>query len=208
MRLPVNKHEEQLKEYKDLFPEWVFYSTDRFAPGESFEAEDPEILPPLEEEEVCPVSESLTDLIAYIRSFDFTKRSIRKVIHHCTATPQTTKPGSITRYWRENLGWKNPGYHILIGPEGTYTLLQPFELPANGVRFENSDSIHISYIGGVDKGNKPVDNRTPFQRTAMDIISKELQKRVPDINFFGHKDFSNKACPSYNIRREHPGLFL
>ena len=90
-------------------------------------------------------------------------RQINHIVLHCTATAQNTKVDSILNYWKNIKGWKNPGYHYLIEADGKTHKIQPIELPSNGVRGYNRDSIHISYIGGIDEDLKPLDNRTPKQ---------------------------------------------
>ena len=90
-------------------------------------------------------------------------RKINYLVLHCTATPQNTTVESIQRYWREDLKWKNPGYHWIIKADGHAVNLLPIEEVSNGVAGHNSDSIHISYIGGIDSKGKAVDNRTAAQ---------------------------------------------
>ncbi|MCH5690064.1 N-acetylmuramoyl-L-alanine amidase [Niabella sp. W65] len=91
-------------------------------------------------------------------------RQIKYIVIHCTATPQTTTVKSIQNYWRNNLGWKMPGYHYIVNPNGTVISLLPIDQVSNGVAGYNSNSIHISYIGGVGAGGVPVDNRTDWQK--------------------------------------------
>jgi len=98
--------------------------------------------------------------------------------------------------------WKSPGYHYLIEKNGTIHNLQPIELPSNGVAGYNQNSIHISYIGGVDKNGKAIDNRTIFQKEAQLTLIKELKIKFPDAEILGHRDFPNvkKECPSFDAR--------
>ncbi len=100
-----------------------------------------------------------------------THRKISWIVLHCTATSQTTKVASIVKFWKEVNGWAAPGYHFIIKPDGTYENLQPIEKPSNGVAGHNANSIHISYIGGIDKNRRPVDNRTGAQKqTQIELI--------------------------------------
>jgi N-acetylmuramoyl-L-alanine amidase len=136
-------------------------------------------------------------------------RTINYIVIHCTATPRSAKVDAIKNYWRNQLGWRNPGYHILIEEDGTRHYLQPFDQPANGVRGVNSNSIHISYIGGVDATGKAIDNRTEAQKASILIAIKEAMEYAvkggtkPIIQ--GHRDFPNvaKDCPSYNAKKEY-----
>ncbi len=46
-------------------------------------------------------------------------RNIKYIVIHCTATDPQTKVEAIQNYWRNNLGWKSPGYHYIIQADGT-----------------------------------------------------------------------------------------
>jgi N-acetylmuramoyl-L-alanine amidase len=134
-------------------------------------------------------------------------RTITHIVVHCTATPQTTTVQSIQRYWRDNLKWKSPGYHFLIEANGTVHNLQPITLPSNGVAGHNANSIHVSYIGGVN-GQRAVDNRTEAQKTALLTILRDLKKQFPNAVIQGHRDFPRvaKACPSFDAKKEYAAL--
>lgn len=131
-------------------------------------------------------------------------RPIRNIVVHCTATPQSTSVASIQRYWRTNLGWKNPGYHVIVKASGEAVELLPIEKVSNGVAGHNSDSVHISYIGGVD-GKRAVDNRTPAQKETLLKYLRKWKSMFPAAKIKGHRDFPGvkKACPSFNAIPEY-----
>lgn len=128
-------------------------------------------------------------------------REIKHIVLHCTATRQSATVKSITNYWENILGWKNPGYHFLIEKDGKIHNLQPIEYIAYGVGGYNQNSIHISYIGGVDDDGKAFDNRTPKQILSQLKLIIEMKERFPDAEILGHRDFPNvnKECPSFNV---------
>jgi len=130
------------------------------------------------------------------------KRNIKYIVVHCTATPPEAKVENIVRYWKEQLGWKNPGYHYIIKRNGEIVSLLSEDLVSNGVKNYNQQSVHISYIGGIDKNNKPVDNRTPEQKTALFNKLVALSEKYPEAEIKGHRDFPGviKACPSFDVR--------
>lgn len=134
-------------------------------------------------------------------------RRIDWLVVHCTATPQTTTVASIQRYWTENLKWKSPGYHFLVEANGTVHNLQPINLPSNGVAGHNANSIHISYIGGVN-GQRAVDNRTEAQKREILRLLTDLKKQFPNAKIQGHRDFPRvaKACPSFDAKTEYSAL--
>lgn len=70
-------------------------------------------------------------------------RQITHLVVHCTATPQTATVAGILNYWRTQLGWKQPGYHIVIPPDGRAVRLLDDALVSNGVAGYNSRSLHV-----------------------------------------------------------------
>ena len=132
-------------------------------------------------------------------------RKIKYIAVHCTATPQTTSIDSIKNYWKTNLGWKMPGYHFIIKPDGEAVKLLSVDEVSNGVKGFNSETINISYIGGVDKAGKPIDNRTEAQKATLLKLLKEFRAKFPNAVIQGHRDFPNvkKACPSFNAKKEY-----
>ena len=135
-------------------------------------------------------------------------REIKFLAVHCTATPQTATVSSIQNYWKNVLKWKMPGYHFIIKPDGEVVQLLEIEKVSNGVKGFNSVSINISYIGGVDSQNKPIDNRTEAQKKALLDLLKKLKKQFPKAVIQGHRDFPEvkKACPSFNAKEEYEHL--
>jgi len=149
-------------------------------------------------------------------------REIKYIVIHCTATPQSATVASIQRYWREVLKWKAPGYHQCIAANGTISRLAIEEEVCNGVAGFNRNSLHVSYIGGVDANGKPIDNRTDAQKAALLYIVQTWAHKYPDAKIMGHRDFSRdlnrdgilqpsewaKACPSFDVKEwcEQVGL--
>jgi N-acetylmuramoyl-L-alanine amidase len=128
-------------------------------------------------------------------------RKVNFLVLHCTATPQTATVQSIQKYWKENLGWKSPGYHHIIEPSGEIVTLADDERVCNGVKGHNANSIHISYIGGVN-GKKAVDNRTEAQKQAQISLITHYKEKYPGIIVLGHRDFVgvSKSCPSFDVK--------
>lgn len=135
-------------------------------------------------------------------------RLIKYLAVHCTATSQTVSISAIQSYWKNQLGWKMPGYHFIIKPDGQIVTLLPIEQVSNGVQGFNSQTINISYIGGVDAKNVPVDNRTPQQKATLLKLLRELKQKFPTAIIQGHRDFPNvkKACPSFDAKKEYKDL--
>lgn len=114
------------------------------------------------------------------------------------------------------------------GEDEVYTekFKKAFSFITNGVKGFNNNSIHISYIGGVDKNNvnKAVDTRTEEQKKSLVFciekaknVLKEALNKEPEVLVCGHRDFSNdkngsgviesweriKECPSFDAISEY-----
>ena len=80
---------------------------------------------------------------------------------------------------------------------------------SNGCYGQNQRAINVCYVGGVDtskKGLPPIDNRTPQQKAALLTLLKQLRRKYPQAKTYGHRDFANKACPSFDAKTEYKDL--
>lgn len=153
-------------------------------------------------------------------------RRIDYIVLHCTAGPQSQSVEIILEYWKKVMGWKSPGYHHMIQPDGKDVQLLSIDQISNGVAGHNAHSIHISYIGGaevikvknssgqpINVIGRPLDNRTPEQLLTMEMLVRNYHKAFPNAKICGHRDFSvdknrdgiitpnewMKACPSFSV---------
>jgi N-acetylmuramoyl-L-alanine amidase len=135
-------------------------------------------------------------------------RQIKYLAVHCTATSQTTSISAIQSYWKNQLGWKMPGYHFIVMPDGEIVSLLPIEQVSNGVAGFNSALINIAYLGGVDAKNVSQDTRTPQQKASLLKLLKELKQKFPTATIQGHRDFPKvkKACPSFDAKKEYKNV--
>ena len=126
-------------------------------------------------------------------------RKITRIFVHCTASWQlTTSEASLKTEFKDK-GWKRPGYHYVVKPDGNiFQMLDESEV-ANGVRNYNQNSIHVAWIGGIDFeviNGKPtkrvisVDNRTPRQRQALFDLLVKLKLKYRSAIIMGHRDIS------------------
>jgi N-acetylmuramoyl-L-alanine amidase len=150
-----------------------------------------------ESQPLCP---RISELINLITSSKIT-RNITKAVFHCTATSQKATVEGIIKYWKNNLGWKNPGYHIIVRPDGSWSQLLDFNKISNGVGGINSTSIHISYIGGIDSKGNSFNNLTKEQSEVFETFYTFFKQKLPHLTFHGHYEFSNKACPSFDVQK-------
>jgi len=128
-------------------------------------------------------------------------RDIRFIIIHCTQTSPTASVTAIRKYWKEDKGWINPGYHYLITNKGVTYHLLPIKDVANGALGYNYDSIHIGYVGGLDSRDMPKDTRSEVVKTEMMKLIQRAKVRFPDAVVLGHCDLPDvrKTCPNFNV---------
>ena len=133
---------------------------------------------------------------------------MKKIIIHCSATPEgrehTVKDIDT---WHRQRGFAQIGYHYVINLKGEILQGRPLTLAGAHTVGHNTDSIGICYIGGMSKDMKlPKDTRTYEQKEALMRLLRELKKQYPKAQIFGHRDFANKACPSFDAKKEYANL--
>src|SRR5690606_27077418 len=106
-------------------------------------------------------------------------RRVRRIVLNCTSGWNNQSTQSIKDHWKNNLGWKQVGYHRLINNDGTIEKLAPLSEVTNGVAGYNSDSVHICYKGGlieITKEGKYIygDTRSPNQVQAFFLAIKDV----------------------------------
>ena len=141
-------------------------------------------------------------------------RPITKIILHCSASVQGVNltGNDILRMHTNPVrlggrGWKNPGYHYVVRLSGKVEQILPIEQIANGVKGHNAESVHICYVGGLDKTGKPANTMTPAQRNAIRQLLTRLRALFPHATLHGHREFAAKACPCFDVRTEFPEFF-
>lgn len=146
-------------------------------------------------------------------------RKIKRIFIHCTAGSQKQTVADLRAEFKRK-GWKNPGYHYVISPDGAITQLLDEQQVSNGVQGYNSTSINVAYIGGIDSKGKAVDNRTDAQKASLKKLLKELRSRYPKAQILGHRDISPdtnhngkvdsweriKECPCFDAITEYKGI--
>lgn len=131
-------------------------------------------------------------------------RNVTKIIIHCTATPEGREVtvNEVTR-WHLSRGFQTIGYHYLIYLDGTVHVGRPIETPGAHTEGHNANSVGVCYVGGLDKAMKPKDTRTPAQKAALLSLVRDLKIKYPSATIHGHKEFANKACPSFDVQKEN-----
>lgn len=133
------------------------------------------------------------------------KRKITEIIVHCTATQEGKNftVSDITR-WHKQRGFSTIGYHYVIYLDGTRHLGRNVNISGAHCENHNSHSIGVCYVGGLaSDGKTPKDTRTQAQKTALLALLRELRRIYPMARIYGHRNFANKACPSFDAKREY-----
>ena len=133
------------------------------------------------------------------------KRFINEIIIHCSATP-AGKDYTVDdiRWWHKQQGWTDIGYHYVIYRDGTIHEGRSIDIAGAHCTGHNTHSIGVCYIGGVQRNGKtPSDTRTHAQKEALARLLGELKVIYPIARIHGHRDFANKACPSFDATREY-----
>jgi N-acetylmuramoyl-L-alanine amidase len=131
-------------------------------------------------------------------------RRIDNIVVHCTGTEKNIRVSSIQRYWRDVLGWNNPGYHVVIEDNGNIVWLHPVSALANGVRGHNHNSVHVCYIGGLSE-----DDRSQYQKISLMTVLLHFRSMFPNARILGHRDFLQKGqigwkdCPQFDAINEY-----
>lgn len=131
-------------------------------------------------------------------------RKINKIIIHCSATPEGRELdfGEIKKWHVEGNGWSDVGYHYIIHLDGVVEHGRPLENAGAHCKGHNSDSIGICYIGGCDANMQPKDTRTEAQKKTLRKLVTDAKNAFPAITIHGHNEFSNKACPCFDVKKE------
>tara|TARA_R110001599_G_scaffold38752_2_gene118686 strand:- start:140 stop:577 length:438 start_codon:yes stop_codon:yes gene_type:complete len=131
-------------------------------------------------------------------------REINKIIIHCSATRECQDISTETiRGWHVNeRGWSDIGYHYIILIDGTIDEGRALEIQGAHVRGLNKNSIGICYVGGCDSKMNPKDTRTPEQIKSMNQLVSKLKEKY-NASVHGHNEFSSKACPAFNVKKEY-----
>jgi len=135
-------------------------------------------------------------------------REIKEIIVHCADTPEgrDDRAADIKRWHTKERGWSDIGYHYVIDLDGTIEPGRPIETAGAHCTGHNANSIGICYVGGCDEKMKPKDTRTDEQKASLLLLLKYLVAKYPNATIYGHRDFANKSCPSFDAKEEYKTL--
>lgn len=140
------------------------------------------------------------------------KRRIDEIIVHCTATPegQDRTVEQIRQDHIKNRGFSDIGYHLVVYRDGSVHKGRDVDIAGAHATNHNAHSIGVVYVGGVENRPgvpyaqlKPKDTRTDQQKASLLALLMDLRKLYPTAKIHGHRDFANKACPSFDAKTEY-----
>lgn len=135
-------------------------------------------------------------------------RKINEIIVHCAAT-QEGKDFTVQQIdsWHRQRGFRCIGYHYVIYRDGSVHCGRPESQVGAHCTGHNANSIGVCYIGGcAADGKTPKDTRTDAQKASLLKLLRELKAKYPVAAIHGHRDFANKACPSFDATKEYKDL--
>ena len=135
-------------------------------------------------------------------------RKINEIIVHCSATPEGKDYSVDTiRQWHLQRGFSDIGYHYVIYRDGSIHTGRDESIIGAHCTGHNANSIGVCYIGGCASDCKtPKDTRTTQQKQSLVKLLKELKTKYPQASIHSHRDFANKACPSFDATKEYSSL--
>ena len=136
------------------------------------------------------------------------KRTIKELIVHCSATPEGKDYSVDTiRQWHLQRGFSDIGYHYVIYRDGSIHIGRDESIIGAHCTGHNTNSIGVCYIGGcASDGKTPKDTRTTEPKQSLVKLLKELKTKYPQASIHGHRDFSSKACPSFDATKEYSSI--
>lgn len=141
-------------------------------------------------------------------------RNLNMVVVHCSATKEGKDYSVDTiRGWHKARGFRDIGYHIVVGLDGEVRKGRPIEQSGAHAKGYNSYSVGVCYIGGLDSNGKPNDTRTVAQIHSLKAVIGTLKALYGNLDVKGHRDLSvdmngdgvitpnewMKSCPCFNI---------
>lgn len=130
-------------------------------------------------------------------------RNIDKIIIHCSATPPDMDIGAeeIRRWHVNGNGWSDIGYHYVIKRDGMVDAGRDVEITGAHTKGHNKGSIGICMVGGIDSEGNAQNNFTRRQFKTLENMVRFMKATYKNATIHGHREFANKACPSFDVQK-------
>lgn len=135
---------------------------------------------------------------------------IHEITIHCSATHPSWMGNQTLSAQREEIrrwhlarGWRDIGYHWLIGRDGKVLPGRAETEIGAGVEGRNRGVIHICLIGGHGSAetDRFDDHFTPAQDVTLRGLIQGIGMRTRIARISGHNEFAAKACPGFTVSR-------
>lgn len=135
---------------------------------------------------------------------------VREIVIHTSATrPDWMGNNSLReqveeiRVWHRARGWRDIGYHWIIGRDGSMLPGRPETEVGAHVQGHNSGTIGICLIGGFGSAttDRFSDHFTARQGITLEQQIQAISMRTPITRVSGHNEYAAKACPGFNVTR-------
>ncbi|MDF1769875.1 N-acetylmuramoyl-L-alanine amidase [Maricaulis sp.] len=135
-------------------------------------------------------------------------RPIKHIIVHCADTPASMDIGAKEiDAWHRDRGWSAIGYHYVIRRSGDIEKGRDLdgdgnvdeEIGAHALGY-NRYSLGICLVGGKGPDARADMNFTHNQMGTLYRLLVALTTEYPNAEVIGHRDVSDKACPSFDVK--------
>lgn len=135
-------------------------------------------------------------------------RIIKEIIVHCSATPEGKDFTVLDiKKWHLERGFSDIGYHYVVYRDGSINKGRDESKIGAHCTGHNSYSIGVCYVGGVAKDGKTAkDTRTDAQKKSLLSLLRNLKMKYPQASIHSHRDYANKACPSFDATKEYSSI--
>lgn len=134
---------------------------------------------------------------------------VHEIVVHCSATRSNwmgnatlvSQRAEIRRWHVDENGWRDIGYHWLIGRDGKLLPGRPETEIGAGVEGHNRGVIHICLIGGAGsvEDGRFGDSFTAAQDVTLRQQLQAIGMRTQVRRISGHNEWAAKACPGFNV---------
>ncbi len=134
---------------------------------------------------------------------------ITEIAIHCSATRPdwmgnatlAEQRAEIRRWHMQDRGWRDIGYHWLIGRDGSVMAGRAETEIGAGIIGHNNGVIHICLIGGADSAetDRFAVNFTGRQEITARQLLQAVSSRTGIRRISGHNEWAAKACPGFNV---------
>ncbi len=134
---------------------------------------------------------------------------VEEVVVHCSATRPNWMAGSeladqfaeIRRWHIQDRGWRDIGYHWVIGRDGKVMAGRPETEIGAHVEGRNRGTIGICLIGGHGSTERDrfSQNFTPAQDLTLRQMLQAIGMRTQIRRISGHNEYAAKACPGFQV---------